>query len=787
MPENREEIVPLRLPTDVPRSAAGTFSPAVHGVTISGDLAYGLRMFGVRRDTPLFVLAVAACQLLFARYSGERDIAVGAVADGGPVVLRSTVVDTETFDTFLAGVRETVGTAFADPTTRHPHQTAVRTMVVRQELPSAPYDLAVALVEDADAVGLSIGYDAALFRPATIERLAGHLMVLLAAALATPERPVSELPLLTEAERQQLVVDWNATVAGYPTGRSLLEQFAEQVRAGADEPAVVADDATLSYAELDAAANGLAHRLVAAGVGPESRVGVLLGRSARAVVAMLAVVKAGGVNVPLHDSYPDDRIRYVLGHTGAVALLTDREMHQKATVSGLPLIVVDDEPPAPRSDAPAVTVHPEQLAYLLHTSGSTGVPKGAAVTHRDIVGLASDHRFRTGGHQAVLFHSPHAFDAVNYEVWVPLLTGGRIVVAPANLTPWLLARLVADHGVTGMWITAALFALFAEESPECFTGMREVWTGGETPSLTALERVLVHCADTTIVNGYGPTETTTFTATHRLTTGQVRTGVAPIGRPVDNKRTYVLDEYLRPVPVGVPGELYIGGDGHARGYFARPALTAERFVADPFGSGSRLYRSGDMVRWNDDGLLEFVGRVDSQVKIRGFRIEPGEIEAALYSYPGVSDAVVMVHDTGGTRSLVAYLSAARTDEVTEKALRDFLGDRLPGYMVPSRFIVLDSMPITANGKIDRRALPSPDSVAPSTSDANGAPVAARTEVERILAEVWAQVLGVDRVGVTDGFFALGGDSVLAMKVVSRARSRGVTLSAKDIFIRPTIA
>jgi amino acid adenylation domain-containing protein len=782
-----DELVPLRLPTDRPRSAVRTFSPATYRFTLSESLVYGLRMYGMRRNTSLFMIMVAACDVLFARYSRQQEFAVGTVVNGNTLVLRAEVDGAESFGSFLGRVREGVLAAFTDPVAHRAYHDLPRVMVVRGEVPVEVVDVAVCFTEGDGPVELAVRYDAGLFHASTVERMVAHLVVLLGGALADAGRAVFELPLLAEGERRRLAVEWNDTAVEYPAGRSVPELFAAQAHASPDEPAiVVADGETLTYAELDVAANRLAHRLVAAGVGAESRVGVLLGRSPHAVVAMLAVLKAGGVYVPLHDSYPDERICWMLDDTGAVALLTDRTMHAKTQAVDIPVIMADAPGRAgQRTDAPEVAVHPEQLAYVMYTSGSTGMPKGVAVTHRDIVSLVWDRRFRTDAHRVVLFNAPHAFDAATYEIWVPLLGGGKLVVAPSEVNPWLLSKLVAEYGLTAIWITSALFSLFAEEAPECFAGAREVWTGGEAASLTAMERVLTNCPDTTLVNAYGPTETTTFATSQRMTLAHVREDNAPIGQPLDNMRTHVLDECLRPVPTGVPGELYLAGDGLARGYFGRPGLTAERFVADPFGAGGRLYRTGDLVRWNGVGELEFCGRVDTQVKIRGFRIEPGEIETALYSYPGVSDAVVVVHKAGDTRSLIAYLAAPA--EVTEAELRTFLDDRLPSYMVPSRFIVMDSLPINTNGKIDRRALPDPDAVQLADSDSEAGYVAPRTGTERVLAEIWSEVLSAPRVGMTDSFFTLGGDSILTMKVVSRARARGLALTAKDVFASPTIA
>ncbi|RLK57994.1 non-ribosomal peptide synthetase [Actinokineospora cianjurensis] len=764
----------LRLPTDRPRVSAGPRSRAEHRAGLPKDLVYRLRMFGVRRGTSLFVLVAAASEIVFARYTGERDFVVGASVGGGaPVPLVSTVDGAESFHTFLGGVRRAVLDA------RGPLESDPTVLLVEGEPPQTPVDLVVSVVEHGETVELVIGYDAALFDATTAERLVGHLTTLLAGALADPGRAVFHLPLVTGAERHRLLLDWNDTTATYPAHRTLPDIVAEHARRTPDEPAVVADTGTLTYAELNALANRLAHRLIAAGTRPEYRVGVLQGRAPHVVVSVLAVLKAGGTLVPMHHGQPDDRLRWVLDETGAVAVLTDRAMSARAVATGVPAIVVDEPDPTEWPDTdPDLVVHPDQVAYVMYTSGSTGTPKGAAVTHRDVVALGWDERMRADAHRVVLFHNSHAFDALTYEVLVPLITGGRTVVAPDQLTPRLLARLIADHGVTSSWITAALFAQFTDEDPRCFTGMREIWTGGEAPSPAALERALTACPDVVLVNGYGPTECTTYSTSHRLSLAEVKAGSTPIGRPLDNTRAYVLDEYLAPVPTGAPGELYLAGEGLARGYFGKPGFTAERFVADPFGSGGRLYRTGDVVRWNSAGELEFVGRTDDQVKLRGFRIELGEIDTALCLHPAVGEAVTVVHEAGEARTLVAYVVSTGVDEDT---LRDFLTERLPSYMVPSRFVALDSMPITVNGKVDRRALPDPNAVATATL------VAPRTDAERALAEVWCELLGLDRVSVTDSFFALGGDSILTMKVVNRARARGIALTVEDVFDTPTIA
>ncbi|MFE6055026.1 amino acid adenylation domain-containing protein [Kitasatospora sp. NPDC056446] len=772
-----------RFPVDRPRPAAPAEATATHRFTLDPALTAGLRRLADTAGATLPGALTAAAQLLSAVYAGEDEVTAtvhrpSATGGGAPVLLRAAVDGRLPFDRLLGEATRAAGA----------------------DLPVtfAVADVALSFADRDGALEVSVGHDPALLEPATVERLAEALRTLLAEIVAKPGRPLSELRLLTGAERRRVLHDWNDTTGPFPADRGLPELFAEQVRLAPDRTAVLAGGERISYAELDERANRLAHRLLAEGVTTESRVGLLLDRSVHAVVSILAVLKAGAVYVPLHAAYPEDRVRLVLADVGARVLLTDRAMAERAAATDVPVLVVDD--PATTAGLPAhdpgCRPDPRQLAYIMFTSGSTGTPKGVAITHADVVALAWDRRWREAAHRRVLFHSPHAFDASTYEVWVPLLTGGEMVIATEEPTPALVRDLIAEHGVTAVFLTSALLRLFAEEAPDCFAGAATVITGGEAPSPEALERVITHCPGTVVVNAYGPTEATTYTQFHELSLDQVRSRVVPIGPPLDNTRLYVLDAWLRPVPVGAPGELYVAGDGLARGYFGRPALTAERFVADPFaagdgplaagpaaGPGGRLYRTGDVVRWRADGTMDYLRRADNQVKIRGFRIEIGEIEAALTGLDGVKDGVVVVHETRGARHLVAYVVSERGREADPQAWREALSARLPGYQVPSWFIPMDALPLSNSGKVDRRALPEPQ-VDLLTA---GEHVEPRTDTERLLAGVWAEVFGVDRVGVTDNFFAVGGDSILAIKVVSRLRSHGIRLTAKDLFLTPTVA
>ncbi|MFE7135498.1 amino acid adenylation domain-containing protein, partial [Streptomyces sp. NPDC057638] len=765
-----------RFPVDRPRSAARTGATVAHRFTLDGALTSGLRRLADSVDGTLLGTLAAVSQVLSAVYAGQGEVTAmvrgdSAGDDGTTVVLRTTVDNRLPFDRLLGEVSGAVDASL-------PGQFAVADVVLR-------FSEAREAGRGAHGVEVSVDHDPGVLATATVERLAETFHSLVEGVVDRPGRPLSELRLMPGDTSRRVLLGWNDTTRGFPALRGLPEVFAERVRLSPDAPAVHAGDERLTYAELNERANRLAHRLIAEGVTTESRVGLLLDRSVHAVVSILAVLKAGGVYVPLHATYPEDRVRFVLADVGAGILLTDRVMAAKAAATDALVLRVDDAATSAGRPAhdPERTPDARQLAYIMFTSGSTGTPKGVAVTHGDVAALAWDHRWHDAAHRRVLFHSPHAFDASTYELWVPLLTGGELVVAEREPTPALIRELITGHGVTAVFLTSALLGLFAEEAPDCFAGAATVITGGEAPSAEALERVMASCPGTRVVNAYGPTEATTFALMQNLSLAQVRSGATPIGVPLDNTRLYALDAWLRPVPVGAPGELYIAGEGLARGYFGRAALTAERFVADPFGTGERLYRTGDIVRWRADGTMDYLRRADEQVKIRGFRIETGGIEAALGALKGVTGAAVVVHETRGARHLVAYVGSEDGPEADTARWRDALSARLPSYEVPSWFIPMAALPLSNSGKVDRRALPAPRLDALATVDH----VEPRTDTERLLARLWAEVFGVERVGVTENFFTLGGDSILAIKLVSRARGQGILLTGKDLFTSPTIA
>ncbi|MEW1896263.1 non-ribosomal peptide synthase/polyketide synthase [Streptomyces albidoflavus] len=809
----------LDLPTDRPRPAVRSGRGALHSFPVPREVAVALGEAARRRGATLSMALTAVTQLVLARHGGQSDLAVGTAVSGrdrteleglvgffvNTLVLRSRIDEAAGFGALLDQVRGTTLAAFAHQEVpfsrlveelapdRDPSRTPlVQAAVTLQNAPRDSFALPGLLVEETlppvettpfdlnvefeprpdDGLFAVVSYSTDLYEAATVARLAGHWLEL-ATRLATgdPERPLREVPMLGPAEQAEALT----AAEGRATGSRPLPvpaAFAARVAEHPDALAVSSPSGRLTYAELDARAERLARVLAERGVTAESRVGVLLERSADLVVALLAVLKSGGAYVPLHAASPEERTRSLLARSRTELVLTDRDL---VSVAGVPAVRVDT---APVSDSrPPAAPHPDSLAYVMYTSGSTGRPKGVAITHADITALAADTRWHNGAHRHLLFHSPHSFDAATYEIWAALLNGHTLTVADREITAPVVREAVAS-GVTAVFLTKALFDLLAEEDPGCFTGLQEVWTGGEAASPAAMSTVQATNPDLTLVHVYGPTETTTFAICGPLSPADTAHSPVPLGLPMDNTQAYVLDASLAPAPVGVPGELYLGGTGLARGYDGQPALTATRFVPDPYHPGARLYRTGDLVTRHPDGRLHFLGRTDTQVKIRGHRIEPAETEAALLGHPEVSRACVLAReDRPGSKYLAAYVVGTTGAE----ELRAHLARSLPEYLVPSAFVLLDALPLTPNGKVDHRALPAPDRTAGTAHTAPSTPA------EETLAAIWAEVLGTERVGVHDNFFSLGGDSITSLQVVSRARRAGLALSSRDIFLRQTVA
>ncbi|MER5374850.1 amino acid adenylation domain-containing protein [Streptomyces sp. NPDC002553] len=838
-------LEPLELPTDRPRPTRR--SGAGHSVefTLDRELTDRLRRLAEAHGVTLFMTLLAAFQAVLARVSGRTDVAVGTPVAGrdrvelepligffvNTLVLRADLSGDIGFRELLGRVRRVsldaydhqevpfdrlvehlspersgdmnplvqVMFAAASDETAALRLPGVGVETVTCDFGASLFDLSVFVSEGADRCTGSLVADTDLFDPATAELLLGHYLELLSAVVEAPDRPLAEL-LPGDDSAARLVSDGHGRVREDLAPAAPGELFAEQVRRSPGATAVVCGDERLTYAELDARSDALAARLRAGGVVRETPVALFMDRSVHVPVAMLAVLKAGGAYVPLNPAFPVQRLHWMLERTGARLLLTDATLAGHEAVAGSPVPVLDAaEGPAAdtagparpdavvcaadRLDAAAYT--PDQLAYIMYTSGSTGEPKGIGVTQGNIAALARDSAFGAA-HRRVLAHSPLAFDASTYEVWTPLLTGGTVVMAPpGRIGADTLARLVREHGITALFLTAALFDLVVEERVELLTELREVWTGGEAASPVSFRRALEAAPGTVLVNVYGPTETTTFATAYRLEAGAEVEGRVPIGSALDDTRLYVLDERGRPVPEGAVGELCVGGTGVARGYLGRPGLTADRFAVDPYGPpGARMYRTGDLARRRPDGTVDYLGRADQQVKIRGFRIEPGEVEAELTRCPGVGRAAVVVReDTPGELRLVAYVVAAPGADVVPEELHRALTDRLPAYMLPAAIVPVPGLPTTPNGKLDRRALPAPGEQALNRAEF----AEPRTETERLAAEVWGEVLGTGPVGRHDDFFALGGHSLRATRTVSRLGVRlGAEVPLRLLFEHPVL-
>ncbi|HST61184.1 MAG TPA: amino acid adenylation domain-containing protein, partial [Longimicrobium sp.] len=645
----------------------------------------------------------------------------------------------------------------------------------------AKFDLSLALTATAQGLRGGLTYATDLFERGTIEGMLGHLERVLEQVAADPDVRLSRLELLGEAERARVLEEWNRTDTEYPADRCIHELFEAQAERTPDAAALVFEDETLSYAELNERANRLAHHLAGLGVGPETRVGICLERGTEMIVSVLAVLKAGGAYVPLDPAYPAERLAFVLADAAVPVLVTQESLRAALPAGdGVAVVSVDGDGAriaAESAENPARGVSPDHLAYVIHTSGSTGAPKGVMVPHRGVPNLAyaQARRFGIDGSSRVLQFASFSFDAAVAEVFDALLAGATLVLAPRDaLLPGAgLLETLRDGRVTVATLPPSVLSIL---SPDDLPELRTVVSAGEAVDAATVER---WSAGRTFVNAYGPTETTVCaTSAHCEADGRV----PAIGRPLENVRVYVLDAAGRPAPVGVPGELYVGGVGVVRGYLGRPGLTAERFVPDPFGgeAGARLYRTGDRARWSVRGELEYLGRVDAQVKVRGFRIEPGEIEGVLRRSEGVADCVVVAReDAPGEKRLVAYV----VGDAEAGVLREHLLRNLPEYMVPSAFVVLDALPLTPNGKLDRKALPAPE----GSSYARGSYAEPLGEVETALAQIWAEVLGVERVGRWDHFFELGGHSLLAIKLVERMRRAGLSADVRALFTTPVLA
>ncbi|MFY0567872.1 MupA/Atu3671 family FMN-dependent luciferase-like monooxygenase [Archangium lansingense] len=827
------DVPVLRLPTDKPRPAVQSYRGAQHRFIVPRRVADALGALAKREGATPFMVLMAAYQVLLSRYSGQEDFAVGTAVAGrsrpefeslvgcfiNSLPLRAELSGDPSFVELLGRARRTALAAFAHQEAPFEklvdalhvsrdlgHTPIFQTLLVLHNVPmptvqlagltlsgmelhagAAKLDLALELRETADGLWGGLEYNTDLFDAETIARMGGHFVRLLEGIAAAPEHRLSSLTLLSEAERRQLLVEWNPTQAS-PSSATVLELFEAQVARTPDAPAVADAGEVLSYRELAARSWRIASLLRRQGVGPEHVVALALERPTDVVSSILGTLAAGGAWLPLDISNPPERLKLVLEDAGARVVLTREAMSGRfALGEGRPVLAVESAA-SESAVLPASRAEPHHAAYVLFTSGSTGRPKGVVVEHRQLV-HATRARFEVYGTPGICVPlSPFTFDASLAGLFWTLLHGGTLRFPDSGVMddPRALAASLAQHGVTHLIGVPVLYAQILAAAPAGgLSSLRAVTVGGEACPRDLVRAHHEALPNTALFNEYGPTEATIWSTVHKVDPADL--GSVPIGRAIPGARVYVLDERLQPIPVGVPGELYIGGAGVARGYLKRPELTSERFVADPFdtSSGARLYRTGDRVRWRKDGVLEFLGRQDGQVKVRGFRIETGEVEAALAAHSGLREVAVATREDGrGGRRLVGYVVPHQRPGPTADALRAFLRERLPEYMVPSAFVEREVLPRTRNGKVDVGALPAPE-LQPAVRSA--AYVAPRNELEEQLARIWCEVLGVERVGVDDNFFELGGDSILSIQIVTRAGRAGIELSPRQVFQNPTVA
>jgi amino acid adenylation domain-containing protein len=826
-----EGLPQLELPFDRPRPSLPSYRGTRLHFTVPARTCEQLQQLGERGDATLFMVLLAAFQTLLSRYTGQDDVVVGVPTAGrsrselegviglfvNSLVMRSDLSGDPTFWEALRRVRQTVLGAFAHEEVPfdkivqevQPQRDSSRNPLfqvifqyfnapgvaadptqptARIDSAGAKLDLRLDLYQAVSGLNAYFEYSNDLFDAATIQRMIGHFQTLLDGIARHPDARLSALPMLTAAEAEELLQKGRGAPSYYPRHLTVSQVFEEQVRARGEAVAVECGELRWSYAELNRRANAIAAQLAARDVRPGVLVGLTAIRSAETVAGALGIVKAGGAYVPLDPAWPADRLRLAVADCGArVVLVLDAELDEVELPAVERLRIPRDTPGVEWDADPTVHVSLDDLIYVMPTSGSTGGPKGVAVPQRGVLRLVcSPDYVRIASDDVFLQFAPWPFDASTFEVWAPLLHGAKLVVHPSYLpSVEELGRTIQASGATVLWLTASLFRQVVDAAPESLGGVRQLLSGGDVLSPQHVRTIKSLVPACRVINGYGPTENTTFTCTFEVTADATFTSV-PIGKPINDTAVYVLDRASNLVPVGIAGELYIGGDGLARGYLNRPELTAARFVASPFDAGRRLYRTGDSVRWLADGNLEFLGRLDDQVKIRGFRVEPGEVQALLATHPEVEDCVVVAREAApGEKRLVAYVVPRDGAEEDVDGLRAHLRAVLPDWMVPSYFVSMDALPLNANGKVDRGALPAPGQARP---DLDELVVPPRGEVEEALAAIWSSLLGVELVGVDDNFFDLGGHSLLGTQMISRIRDAfHVELPLRRLFESPTIA
>jgi amino acid adenylation domain-containing protein len=862
----------LPLPTDKPRPAVQTFTGAHQEFQLSLELTQKLTELSQQQGVTMFMTLLAAYGILLYRYTGQSDILIGTpIANRNrreiesligffvnTLVMRTDCSENPSFQELLMRVREMSLGAYAhqdlpfemlvealQPERNLSHTPLFQVMFALENTPlskielmdltidslplegeTAKFDLTLSMQNtETGLMGVWV-YNTDLFNSETIEKMNGHFLTLLEGIITNPSERVSQLPLLTKVEQQQLLIDWNNTEVDYPANKCIHQLFEEQVERTPNAVAVTYENESLTYRELNNRANQLAHYLRKLGVKPDTLAGICVERSLEMMVGLLGILKAGGAYVPLDPEYPQERLSFMLEDSQVKVLVTQAKLVKSIPEHQAQLICLDTEWEKIAQNItsnPESVAKPENLIYIIYTSGSTGKPKGVLVNHSNVVRLfaATDAWYNFNSQDVwSLFHS-YAFDFSVWEMWGALLYGGRLVVVPYLVTRSTEAfyQLLCQEKVTILNQTPTAFRqlIQAEESlkgsfplsrgdrsstTDNDLSLRLVIFGGEALEINSLQPWFQRHGDQCpqLVNMYGITETTVHVTYRPLSMNDLNSTASVIGRPIPDLQVYLLDQHLQLVPVGVPGEMYVGGAGVTKGYLNRPELTTERFISSPFekdevipptplnkggNEPSKLYKTGDLGRYLPDGNIEYLGRIDNQVKIRGFRIELGEIEALLASHPQIWETVVIVRDDAtGDKRLVAYIVPQSEKTITINEIRQFLKAQLPGYMIPNAFVILDALPLTANGKIDSRALPPPE----SSSEASDKYAAPRNPIEDILVTVWSEVLKVEKVGINDNFFELGGHSLLATKLVAQIRDRlKVELPLRQLFNSATLA
>ncbi len=837
----------LELPTDRPRPAVQSFRGKTLAFALPAELANAVRHLSQEEGATLFMTVLAAFNVLLFRYSGQDDINVGtAIANRNQretegligffvntLVMRTNLFGEPSFRELLRRVRQTSLEAYAhqdlpfemlvdalNPVRNMSHSPLFQVMFVFQNAPLptqqltdlkivptelqsglAKFDLTLSIIEAADGLAGSFEYNTDLFDEATIARMIGHFGALLENIVAHPDCAISELPFLSEAEAQQIIVHWNDTKAAYPSDSCVHELFLAQVERTPEAPAVYFENQQLSYRQLNAQANRLANYLQKLGIQTEDRVGLCVERSLEMIIGILGIMKAGGAYLPLDPTYPPERLQYMLEDSRVSVMLTKKELlpalgflnvksgEKQSTTESLKIISLDDGWPTIAKESkqePKAAVTAENLAYIIYTSGSTGRPKGVMLQHRGLCNLtqAQINDFQVHRKSRVLQFASFGFDASVSEIFMALLSGAALYLPSREIITSFadLLQYFREKSISVVTLPPSVLRLLPNDN---LPDLRTIISAGENCTADLAEK---WSTGRRFLNAYGPTEATVGVTSYWVHGKEKGRENIPIGRPMHNTQLYILDAHMNPVPIGVMGELFIGGVGLARGYNNRADLTAEKFIPHPFSAepGSRLYRTGDFARFLPDGNIEFIGRVDFQVKVRGFRIELGEIEDCLRQHPLIKDAAVMTKEFGSGKEekrLIAYLVPAQKTVPASDELQKYLKEKLPEYMIPSLFVPLDALPLTPNGKVNRQALPDPII---SRTESLHQYLAPHTETEKILAQIWQQILGVERIGIKDNFFEIGGDSLLSIQVVALANQAGLALTPKLIMQHPFI-